>query len=439
MNKLKKIVTILFFIQLFSTYIFAQNDSTYDYFKKDFFRYENAVYKPNIRTVQLAMSSWELTSPIIELNSEEKLKLGFDDIDINIKQYSYSIIHCDMDWNPTNISPTDYIDGYQDELISDYRNSFNTIPTYIHYQLVFPTDVMKITKSGNYVLKVFVNGNSEDVIISRRFMVYESKVTIDARIHQASIISDRNNKQEIDFNINYQGYTIANPYEDIKVVLMQNDRFDNYITKLKPLFTKQDQLVYDFDEDNVFNAENEFRYFNCKSLKLKTENINYFEYDSLKQAHVYLLNDESRSYKRYITRSDINGRYSIQGEFARNASTDCDYVNVHFFLPYDIPVTNGNIYVFGGLSDWQYQQKFKMIYDEKHRRYTLIANLKQGIYNYEYVFLKDEEKTGNASFIEGNHSESENDYLILVYHRTIGVFYDQLIACKRVNSILTNR
>ncbi len=439
MHLLKNITLFLFGILLSYSQALAQNDSAYDYYKKDFFRYENAVYKPNIRTVQLAMSSWELTSPIIQLNSDEKLKLGFDDIDVNIKQYSYSIIHCDMDWNPSNISPTDYIDGYQDELISDYKNSFNTIPSYIHYQLIFPTDVMKITKSGNYVLKVFVNGNSDDVIISRRFMVYESKVTVDARVHQATIISDRNYKQEIDFNINYQGYTIANPYDDIKVVLMQNDRFDNYITKLKPLFTKQDQLVYDFDEDNVFNAGNEFRYFNCKSLKLKTENINYFEYDSLKQAHVYLLNDESRSYKRYITRSDINGRYSIQGEFARNADTDADYVNVHFFLPYDIPSTNGNMYVFGGFSDWQYQQKFKMIYDEKIRCYTLIANLKQGIYNYEYVFLKDGEKVADETIIEGNHSETENDYLILVYHRTIGVFYDQLIACKRANSILTNR
>ena len=199
MHLLKNITLFLFGILLSYSQALAQNDSAYDYYKKDFFRYENAVYKPNIRTVQLAMSSWELTSPIIQLNSDEKLKLGFDDFDVNIKQYSYSIIHCDMDWNPSNISPTDYIDGYQDELISDYKNSFNTIPSYIHYQLIFPTDVMKITKSGNYVLKVFVNGNSDDVIISRRFMVYESKVTVDARVHQATIISDRNYKQEIDF------------------------------------------------------------------------------------------------------------------------------------------------------------------------------------------------------------------------------------------------
>jgi hypothetical protein len=416
---------------------FAQQEA--EYYKKDFFRYENQVYKPNIRTVQLAMSSWEFTSPIIKLNSDEKLKLDFDDMDGDIKQFSYTVIHCDMDWKPSDISPSEYIDGYQDELISDYRSSFNTVPHYTHYRLVFPTEVMKITRSGIYLLNVFKTGSPEEVILTRRFMVFETKVEVEARVHQATIISDRNYKQEIDFTINHPGYEISNPYDDIRVVLMQNDRFDNCITKLKPLFTKQDQLVYDYDEDNVFNAGNEFRYFNCKSLRLKTENINYFAYDSLKRMNVYLLNDESRSYKRYITRTDINGRYTPLTDMGSNPETDADYVKVHFFLPYELQAKDGNFYVFGGLSDWECQPRFKMQYDPLFRGYVLTAELKQGVYNYEYVFQKDGSKVADETLVEGNHSETENDYLILVYHRTIGVFYDQLIACKRANSNLTDR
>ena len=61
--------------------------------------------------------------------------------------------------------------------------------------------------------------------------------------------------------------------------------------------------------------------------------------------------------------------------------------------------------------------------------------LKQGYYNYQYVYIKDGKAQADETMLEGNHWETENDYSIYVYHRKIGTYYDQLVGIKKLNSI----
>ena len=102
------------------------------------------------------------------------------------------------------------------------------------------------------------------------------------------------------------------------------------------------------------------------------------------------------------------------------------------------PVTDGNLYIFGALTDWHYQKEAIMKYDSKYSAYTGTLYLKQGYYNYEYVLLKNNATVGDETFIEGNHYETENDYSIYVYNQEQGTNYDKLIAVKRLNSIIRN-
>ncbi len=405
-----------------------------DYYGSNSIRYEDYVYKKNIKTVQLHDETFELSQAILNLDSQEKLKLSFDDLDADLKNYSFAIIHCNSNWEPSDLMPAEYIEGFQENTINDYRYSFNTLQKFTHYNAIFPNNSMRITKSGNYILKVFVDGNPENIAITKRFMVYQNKIIIQSKVSAASIIADRNYKQEIDFTINHNGYEIKNPYGDLKVVLTQNSRWDNAKTTLKPLFVKDDELVYDYDEDNVFPGGNEFRNFDIKSIRYHSERIYSVNIDSLGN-HVDLYTDEKRSFKRYYTNQDINGNYLIKVQEGNNSEVEADYCSVHFFLPYDNVLTDGNLYVFGAYNNWKCTQENLMHYNEKRFGYECTLYLKQGYYNYEYVFLKDGATVADETLIEGTHYDTENDYTIYVYHRQSGTFYDQLIGLKRLNSM----
>jgi hypothetical protein len=77
-----------------------------------------------------------------------------------------------------------------------------------------------------------------------------------------------------------------------------------------------------------------------------------------------------------------------------------------------------------------------MKYNPLRRGYEAVLYLKQGYYNYEYVFLKDKETVADNYVAEGMNQETENDYWVMIYFRPVGARTDQLVAVKRLNSRL---
>jgi hypothetical protein len=437
LNKICYLSVSIICTLLYPTLCVAQSD-TIQYYNNSFIRYEDFTYPKNIRTVQLQKNDWEYSAPVIKLGSSEKLKLSFDDLAFEFKNYRFTIIHCDANWQPTDrLLQSEYIGGFFDDNITDYQYSKNTVQHYVHYELLFPTENLSPIKSGNYLLKVFLDYDQNNLVLTKRFMVIDERVNIIADIHRPTIINNYNSKQEIDFTIQTTGYQITNPYQDLKVIVMQNDRGDNAITKLKPLYVKDNELIYDFDQDNVFDGGNEFRYFDIKSLRWNSEYVKYNSTDSSKNNHTYLYPSKNRRFLQYLSDRDINGRFKItrQESSMAGSQTEAEYVYVHFTLPMKEAVENGSIYILGGLTGWKYANENKMHYNTILSQYEATLYLKQGYYNYEYVYLKDSEKQSDESFIEGSHSETENKYEIYVYHHPMSSNYDQLIGMKRVSSI----
>ncbi len=410
------------------------SDTQDDYFKSSFFRFENKAYKPNIRTIQFHRLGAEFGMPILELGTRQKLVLSFDDLDAGLKTYSYTIIHCTSDWQPSGLAVSQYLSGFNDARINDYRYSFNTIVPYTHYSIEFPGTDMQPTISGNYLMKVYDNYDPDDVVITYRFMVAEPKVSITGSVRRATVIEWRNSRQEIDFNINHENLAIDNPMGDIKIVLMQNNRWDNSITGLKPLFVRNEELVYNYEDLNVFDAGNEFRNFDTRSTRYFTEHVERID-NSKDSTVVQLKTDQSRSAKRYFSQPDINGEFAIRKQEGRDASVEADYVKVNFTLQYPEPVTNGNIHVFGKFTEWNISNDTKMVYDYDNNSYKCGLTLKQGYYNYVYVLVADGTSTADQTTIEGSHYETENNYTVLVYHRAMGSGYDKLIGVRTFNSL----
>ncbi len=405
-----------------------------DFYRNDFLRYEDHVYKPYIKTVQLYRSDNELSPPIIGLATGEKLILSFDELGYENRSYSYTLIHCDAYWNPTDLIESLYIRGFNDDKLIDRKSSFNTITPYTHYNLVFPTKDLIPIISGNYVIKVFQDFDKDNIVLTKRFMITDSKVEVVSNVHRATVVQYKFNKQEVDFTIFHREYRIDNPFGELKVVITQNDRWDNAIKDLKPLFLKDHELTYDLEDDNLFWGGNEFRNFDTRSLRFQTEYVANISQDS-SGYDVVLRNDKSRSSSVYLSNPDINGKYLIRKQEGRDSDLESDYTKVHFRLVMKEPIIDGNIYVLGALTNWTYLPEAKMIYDYDDQVYKTTLFLKQGYYNYEYVVLNDKTGKGDPTVIEGSHYETENDYSIYIYHQGIGVAYDRLIGIKRTNSL----
>ena len=263
-------------------------------------------------------------------------------------------------------------------------------------------------------------------------MVLENKIIIEAKVNRATLAEDRKIKHEIDFTIKNPNFPIINPYSELKVTLSQNKREDNQITDLTPIFIKNNELIYDYEDINTFFGNNEFRYFDIKSFRYHSERIKKITFDSTYN-HVYLFNDKKRSFDRYSITPDINGDFIIESQEGWNSSIEADYAFVHFTLPFD-QIIYGDVFILGKFSYWQLQKKNIMHYNTDKKQYEASIYLKQGYYNYHYALNDTTKKNIDVAYIEGTHYQTRNDYYIYVYYRNTGERYDKLIGYLKTSS-----
>jgi len=416
----------LLFIVSFGSIASTQED---DYAKQEL-QMDNIIYYSSIKTIQCYQEKSETSFPAIELGRGEKIILAFDDLEAGVKSLQYTFIHCDFNWNPSSLMTLDYLYGSPEDNIINWQASSNTMPVYTHFKLSFPNNNLQITKSGNYIIKVYQNNDPEQLILTRRFLVFEKKVGINATVHSATNNQDRSYKQEVDFEIGIGNFALNEPYNNVLVSIMQNQRFDNAINNLKPMYAKSNSLTYDYDQGNVFNGLSEFRELDIKNLQLTSIRVSNIRRDDDKYFHVFMNNEESNAFKKYSFIRDLNGQFVIKNALGMQ-DIDGDYAYVHFTLPAE-KLYNGDVYVTGAFSAFKCLPQYKMVYDEAKKMYLLRAPFKQGYYNYHFRVKKAEIEDETA--IEGNRFETENSYTILVYYRGIGFFYDRLIGISQVYS-----
>mgnify|MGYP001058954804 FL=1 len=215
----------------------------------------------------------------------------------------------------------------------------------------------------------------------------------------------------------------------MKVALVRNQDWNHAITGLQPTFSKGTEYVYNYDEENVFDAGNEFRFFDVRTFgytALETESVDI----SSDTISVELENDEARGYKVYVDQPDINGRYLIHTDDSDENDIDAEYALVHFKLPYPNPITNGDLFIYGEISNWRYGPEYKMEWNQSKRRYENLLYIKQGYYNYLYAYRKDGQDKPDFTLIEGTHAQTENEYTIMVYYKQPQDIYDRLIGFR---------
>lgn len=425
---MKSIVTILFLF--FSQIINAQNTGT------------DSIYMPNIHTVQLFQQNNQMSLPVLNLGSSDLMELHFDDLDGYVKNYSYTFQLCNEDWSEVDLSPFDYIKGFTQNRLTQYRASSIALTKYIHYQALLPDRGCVPIKSGNYLLKVFLNGDINQIAFTKKFFVVDNRATIGVQILQPFDNSLFRTHQRVQVSVNVAQINPINPQQQVKLVILQNNRWDNVVRNIMPAFIRGNVLEYNGEQDCLFPSGNEYRWVDLRTFRLATERVASID-KNVQPNEIFLKPDAARSQIRYAYFKDYNGWYFIQTTESVNPFWQGDYANVHFTFipPNNKPFDNKNLYITSNFTNDKLNEESKLEFNDDEGVYEKSFLLKQGYYTYSYVTTDNNNPNtkANQSITEGNLWDTENDYTVFVYYRSLNGRHDELVAITTANSKLLIR
>lgn len=395
--------------------------------------YIDTVYVDYLKSVKLWSDN---VYPIVPLD-EGVLYFTFDDMDGDVRDYYYSIVHCDKDWEPSNLNEQEYLDGFPDERIETFQFSYKTEQSYTNYSLTLPNDRMSWRLSGNYLLKIHEDtADGKILVITRRFVVYENILLIAPTMQRPSIVSKLHSHQELDFTVKEgKNLKVFNPMLELKATVLQNGRWDNAVFNVPPKFERNESLVFDHQDMVIFEAGNEFRSLDLRNLRLASFNIADIRLTD-KTFYVDLRVDKPQSGRAHISALDLNGNFFIRNNEQPDNNISANYAEVLFKLETPYRYLDKDIYLFGGFTDWQLKPEYKLVYNEALNLYVGKATLKQGFYDYAYVTLQRPSNTKksktaplpNFEDLEGNRQETINTYTILIYYTPLGTRHHRVVG-----------
>lgn len=401
-------------------------------------RLPDRIYSPTINAVKLFQQNNQFSQPILYLNSGDQLELHFDDLVATPKNYFYTYELCNADWTPANVTVFDYLKGFNQMRISQYRIASIASMKYVHYQVMLPERNAMPIMSGNYLLKVFRDGDTAKLAFTKRLMVVDKHVSIGAQILVPYDNELARTHQKLQFSVETKELNLLSP-QQVKVVAMQNNRWDDAIVNKQPVFIRGSLLEYNGEIDYLFPAGKEYRWADLMSFRFESDRI--ARVDRIQEPNtVYMKPDLVRSSFAYINFADRNGYTEINASESINPWWQGDYAWVHFsFVPPGKQAIAGkSVHMIGEITGNQISDSSLMHFNTLEGVYTKDLLLKQGYYSYTYALKDNQEPSAAAdiSLTDGNYWETENEYTILFYYRSLSGRHDELVGIATINSRL---
>jgi len=386
------------------------------------------IFDSNVRSLKICLANNMYIPPILMMNGSDHLVVNFDYLDYDVHYLRYSVTHCNANWQPSELLENEYVSGFNYADIDNFEPSLATFVHYYNYQFDLPNPDMEFLVSGNYLLTVYEQEEPDVILFQTRFSVCEGKVSVFPQVTSRTDVEYNNRYQQVSFDVRYKPNQISDPYTEFTCVVSQNSRDDNAVYVKRPMMVGIDYATYEHNRNLIFPAGNEFRRFetvNERGMNMGVQAIRYYE----PMNHAILMVDEPRNAMQYLYDKTQFGRFTIRNAESRGESAvQADYMITHFTLDTGEKLNGGKVLLYGEFMDGYPPSQSVMKYDAASGCYVADVLLKQGAYNYMYLWLPDGATAAQTSRIEGDHYETVNEYLVKVYDRPMGGRYDRLVG-----------
>lgn len=391
----------------------------------------------DIQSIQFTLGGNGLSYPILSLGETEKLQLEFDDLSATTQSYYYTFLLCDANWQPSLLPATDYLKGFNQVRINNYQPSSISKTKYYHYSIKLPENDCMPIRSGNYLLKVFLNGDTSQLAFTRKLLITENITPIQASVSMPFDMRTTATHQKVAFNIATNALNITDPYRQVKASVLQNYRWDNAVVAIPPTFVRNNELVFSDERSLIFESGNEYRWLDMSDFRMRSDKIANITFENT-QASIELIAEYPRVNKPYTRYQDFNGAWTTRTTNAlkRKVHTQGDYADVQFyFIPEKGLENQPSVYVLSRNAFGSYTSLLPMKFNTVEKKYEAKTLLKEGFYTYCFVTKDNPNAMAKFEFTEGNFKETENEYTILIYYRGNSDLYDRLVGVRTIQSV----
>ncbi|MDE6283474.1 MAG: DUF5103 domain-containing protein [Muribaculaceae bacterium] len=384
------------------------------------------IFDSSIRSLTVNIEGNRIAPPVLTLDGTDRLIIGFDILGEDRNYLRYSIIHCSALWQPEELVDAEVFDGFNYADINDYTFSRGTTTHYVHYNITLPNDEYRFRISGNYLLRVYPEDDPDYTMLQVRFMVQEGAVNVGGSITTSTDIDYNASHQQLSLDIDTRNTYIRDPNTDLRIVVAQNGREDNRVILDRPSRMMGTRLIYEHIPALIFPAGNEYRRIETVNNLYPGMGVDHIEFHAPRYYHI-VNTDKPRVHRPYQYDSTQHGRYFIREYNSDNSDAEADYVLTLFTLDM-LRIPDGDVYLDGDFMLRRFDSTSRMEYNPEELRYEKLLLLKQGAYNYQYLFLPDGSPRAFTAPIEGDHYQTVNEYTIYVYYRAPGDRYDRLLG-----------
>lgn len=389
------------------------------------------VFGERIKSLQVRLDGNDFAAPVVVLGSSDRIRIDFDHLAEDREYFRYSLQHCDARWQPSGLVDSEFLDGFNEGSIEDYGYSQATVVHYVHYSLTIPNEEVAPTISGNYLLRIYRENEPDEPLLQCRFMVSEQTVPVSAFLTSRTDVDYNKAHQQLEICVDTERAGVEDIYNDLRVVVQQNGRLDSERALLRPMRTSGRKAYFEHTPELIFEGGNEYRRFETVSEYYPGIGVESIDFQN-PYRHFYLFVDEPRADKPYLYDQTQHGRYFIRRQGAAESDYEADYGVVHFEL--DMPqLSDGSmIFIDGDFVHRRFDPESEMRFNPVTQRYERAMLLKQGAYNYQYLLVPSGAMRGYTAPIEGDSYQTDNEYLIKIYHRRRGDRYDRLIGVHQI-------
>lgn len=392
---------------------------------------QQGIFNPAFKTLEVYVAANSYAPPVINIaDPADRLIIEFDELADERRFMRYSLTHCDAAWKPEGLVESEFLDGFNEGFVEDYDYSRATTVHYVHYTIELPNPQMRITQPGNYLLKVYDESDPEETLLQARFGVIDPCVSVSLEATSRTDIDSNQSHQQIGVRVDTSHLRPSDPFTEMRVVITQNGRTDNEVMLVTPQRLGRDEIIYEHLRPLIFEAGNEYRRFETVTLYYPGMGVEWIDREA-PVTNMGLYPDQPRRVYRYDQTQ--NGRFLVRDASVTNPATEADYVLTHFSL--EMPeMAGGDIFLDGDFTQRRFDPSSRMYFNRATGRYERSLLLKQGSYNYQYLFVPSGSMRGLTAPVESDNYQTVNEYTVRVYYRPRGTRFDRLVGVSTIKT-----